>query len=318
MAEDNDLPEKQPGDFTEMTIGIYGVSSQSGRAYFADYISKGYSVIGYARPSGHGKNIVSEITKEKGLWLRRPQNQNDEMTRFVTLGRNKITNEISKLVELSDIIIIAIPSNYHSEAVEELKVHGLAGKKIPIILSPSRTFAPPYIWKVLGNNFPVVCFSTVPYSCKALAPATVYIKRRKRTWFASLEGKFHADETNLVRKLFPQAVLSTAPAATSLNNIGAVFHPASYLLNLEEIEQAKKENRSYSFYIEGIARKPNIGKYIEKIDQVRLSIAHNLGIETFGLASDPREDAWRAFMQELRMAEGKETTVLSQLNIGLT
>ena len=36
-----------------MTIGVYGIGSQSGRAYFADYLSKGYDVIGYARNSAN-------------------------------------------------------------------------------------------------------------------------------------------------------------------------------------------------------------------------------------------------------------------------
>ena len=62
---------------------------------------------------------------------------------------------------------------------------GIWRKRIPIILSPSRSVASPYMWKILGERYPIICFSTCPYSCKAPKPEVSLIKRRKRTFVAS-------------------------------------------------------------------------------------------------------------------------------------
>mgnify|MGYP001314960705 CR=1 FL=1 len=293
------------------TIGIYGVSSQSGKAYVADYISRGYRVVGYARPSENGKRTVGAMVQRKGIQLDRPSNQNHEPSHFVALGDSIVTHDTRKLVDMSDVIILAIPSHYHVDVLRELTSHGLASseRNIPIVLSPSRTLAVPYIWQVVGRSYPVLSFSTIPYSCKSLGDSSVYIKRRKRAWIASLEGDFSTEQKDMMQNLFPQMVISDTPAATSLNNIGAVFHPAGYLMNLSAIEEAERENRPYAFYIDGIGKNLEVGRCIEKIDQVRLSIADRLGLETYGLAGRPREEEWSRFINKLREEEASHSNI---------
>ena len=166
-----------------MVIGVYGLSSQSGLAYFADYVNKGYDVIGYARDTEHGRNVVNAISDSGGINLERPQNSNHEESKFIPLGGNIVTNDVHSLVNNSDIIIIALPSIYQVDAVKEMvQTQVLPAKRVPIVLSPSRTVATPYIWQVTGEHYPVVCFSTCPYSCKMPGLNTSIIKRRKRTW----------------------------------------------------------------------------------------------------------------------------------------
>lgn len=288
-----------------MVIGIYGISSQSGRAYLADYISRGYKVVGYARASEHGAKVVDAINVKGGLYLERPDNTNNEFSRFVALGNSIVTNDLEKLVGLSDIIIIALPSIYHEEAVKEMCEKGIWKRRIPIVLSPSRSVASPYLWNIIGIRYPIVCFSTCPYSCKAPKEDVAYIKRRKRTWMISLEGDFNLSQIELVKELFPQGALSRIPALTSLNNIGAVFHCATYLLNYDEIQNSVITGIPFSFYIDGIAKRPEVGEVLEEIDQVRLQIAQHLGIEVFGLRGEPREDTWRKLTNGLRALEAE-------------
>ena len=289
-----------------MTIGIYGLSSRSGMAFFADYANRGYRVIGYARGGEHGKAVVDAIKTAGGVNLERPQNSNHEESKFVPLGENIVTNDISELVVGADIIIIALPSIYQEGAVLDMvSVSAMKDKQIPIVLSPSRTIASPYLWQHLGEHYPIVCFSTCPYSCKRPTLNTSIIKRRKRTWVISLEGTFTQEQVRLVKTLFPQAAVTHTPALTSLNNIGSVFHCATYLLNLPEIEKAEKENRIFSFYMEGIAQRPEVGEVLEQIDQVRLQIADKLGMSVFGLKSNPREDIWRKLTNGLRALESE-------------
>ena len=55
--------------------------------------------------------------------------------------------------------------------------------------------------------------------------------------------------------------------------------------------------------MDGIAARPEVGEVLEQIDQVRLQIAKALGIRTFGLKENPREDIWRKLTNGLRALE---------------
>lgn len=286
-----------------MTIGIYGISSQSGRAFLADYINKGYIVIGYTRSTPHGVEVLDAIHKLNGLYLERPDNSNHEPSKFIELGSSSVTSDLTYMVNNADIIIVPLPSTAHISAITEMNEVGLWRRRVPVVLAPSRSFASPYLWKIVGEQYPFICFSTCPYSCKAPRPEVALIKRRKRTYVASLEGDINKKQVDMLRELFPQAALTTTPALTSLNNIGAVFHCATYMLNKEEIDRRQEAGEIFSFYMDGIAARPEVGKVLEEIDQVRLKIADALGIRTFGLKENPREDIWRKLTNALRALE---------------
>lgn len=297
-----------------MTLGIYGISSQSGRAFLADYIDKGYKVIGYTRPTEHGNEVLDSIHNSGGIYLERPENSNHEKSKFIPMKNgSSVTANLEYMVANSDIIIVPLPSTAHLSAAREMNNVGLWKRRIPIVLAPSRSFAPPYIWTELGERYPIVCFSTCPYSCKAPASNVSLIKRRKRTYIATLEGDVNQLQVDMIRELFPQAALSKVPALSSLNNIGAVFHCATYMLNINEIERRKQAGETFSFYMDGIAARPEVGETLERIDQVRLNIANKLGIRTFGLKSHPREDIWRKLTNGLRALEEESADDISIL-----
>ncbi len=132
-----------------MIIGIYGLASQSGHAYFADMLSRGYRVIGYNRPSAHGQEVIDAIRSASGIYLERPENANHEESHFVQLGDSVVTSDVQQLVDNADIIIIALPSTYHEGAVREMCNAGLTEKKTPIVLSPSRSVASPYMLSLI-------------------------------------------------------------------------------------------------------------------------------------------------------------------------
>lgn len=295
-----------------MTIGIYGISSQSGLTYLADFLNQGHEVIGYAHGSSHGKSVVSVINKGHGLWLERPKNTNNEETRFVSLGNSVVTHDVN-LLTCADLIIVALPSIYHVDVARHLESIGISDKKIPFVLSPSRSFASPYIWQILGQGYPIICLSTCPYSCKISAPNRAYLKRRKRTYVASLEGKVVDAQEKLFKQLFHHAAVTRIPALTTLNNIGAVFHCATYILNYEEIKRREQTGESFSFYIEGIANREEVGQVLEQIDQVRLQIAAKLGLSVFGLKENPREDIWRKLTNALRALEEESSDDIDML-----
>ena len=101
-----------------MIIGIYGLGSQSGLAYFADMVNRGYTVIGYNRPSINGNSVINVINKQGGVYLERPENSNNERSHFIPLDQSQVTNDLNILVEQSYIIIITLPSIYQVASVE--------------------------------------------------------------------------------------------------------------------------------------------------------------------------------------------------------
>lgn len=278
-------------------IGICGVSVQSGKAYLADLLAMGIEVYGYARPSEHGRETVAAIERQGGIQLQRPPNSIEETSRFIPLGQSAVGHDLGRLVDESDLIIIAHPASYHEETVWQLREAGLGReRRIPIVLSPSRTLATPYLWRLLGEGYPIVSFPTCPYSCKSYEPGSIYIKRRKRFWVGSVEGDHSPRTASILGELFPQMLLSPVPATTSLGNIGAVFHPATFLLNRDEIRAARAEGRAFSFYVEGIVQNPEAARAVGEVDQVRLSIAQALGCSVFGIEGAPRDEEWAAMM----------------------
>ncbi|NLJ78446.1 MAG: hypothetical protein GX329_03715 [Tissierellia bacterium] len=298
-----------------MRIGIYGSSTQTGGAFLVDFIADGHDVYGYARETDKGIEFTDSIIDRKGIVLERFEDDGQIRSRIIPLGTNRVGHDIYDLVEHSDIIIIAHPSQFILDTIKQLNEVGIARKRIPIILGCSRTIATPYIWNILGEAYPVVCFSTSPYSAKAPAPGTVFIKRRKRNWMASLEGEFTIEDIDRIKSLFPQVLFNRVPATTSLGNIGAIFHVTPYILNYDEILARRAEGKVYSFYMEGIAQKPDVGRYMEAIDQTRLHIAHHLGLSVFGCSISPREQEWKDMMNRMRASEKQHEDDIEKLRI---
>ena len=289
---------------TTTRVGIFGVSSQSGGAYLADLLAEGAAVYGSARPTEHGRAIVDAIRSQDGIRVDRPSNSPEETRRFVPLTGSAVGHDLERLAYTSDLIVFAHPSVYHEDTARQLMTYlGRTGRTVPLVLSPSRTLATPYLWQILGPDYPIISFQTCPYACKCPQPGSVFIKRRKQAWVASAEG--HVSEGTLaqIRAWFPEVVFSEVPAAISLGNIGAVFHPTAYLLNLPAIRAAEQAGRVFSFYREGIAENPEVGPIVAEVDQIRLRIAAALGCSVFGLRECPREEEWQAIMRRVHALE---------------
>jgi hypothetical protein len=294
-------------------IGIYGVSSQSGAAFLADLITEGMLVYGYARPTEHGRAVVEAIRSQDGVQVDRPENRLNEASHFVPLMGSGVGHDLEQLARTSDLIIFSYPSLYHEEMARQLAAFlPRAGRPVPLVLAPSRTLAAPYLWRILGSDYPVVSFQTSPYACKCFRPGTVWIKRRKRAWIASAEGHVADGTLSLLRSLFPHVIFGHTPAATSLGNLGAVFHPTAYLLNLPAIREAEKAGRPFPFYIEGIAENPVVGPIVEEVDQIRLRIADVIGCSVFGLHERPREEEWAELMRRVHELEANPPADLKE------
>ena len=293
-----------------LRVGIYGLSGQSGKAYLADLLEMpSVRVYGYARPSENGKATIQALQEQGGLELQRPPNPIEPTSRFIPLGRSKVGHDLDELLGTSDVILYTHPSVYHEETTRILR-EGLIRRRIPLILSPSRTLATPYLWEILGEGHPIISLQTCPYACKSYSPGSSYIKRRKRNWIAAIEGDVPHLLTQRLQKLFPHLVYSEIPATTSLGNIGAVFHPTPYVMNYEAIQEAASRGESYSFYMQGISQNPLVGQAVGEIDQIRLRIAQAVGCKVLGLEEAPNEEGFLEVLERVKAIEGNETLSL--------
>ncbi|MBD3156168.1 MAG: hypothetical protein GF368_06010 [Candidatus Aenigmarchaeota archaeon] len=283
-------------------IGIYVASTQSGSAFLADLVDQGHDVYGYFRgTSDHAQEVMERIRGQGGVYLERP-NEIGLGSRFVDIREDQIGSDPKRLVDDCDMIVFPLPAIYQEESVHRLKDVGLTHKKRPVILAPGRSFPSPYLWRILGEGYPIVSFSTCPYSCKSPEPGRSLIKRRKRNWIGSWEGIFDGEDKKMIMNIWPQVLWTSLPGATTLNNIGAIFHPGPYILAWDEIE-TERDGENISYYMDLIANRPEVGRTIEGIDQMRLGIAVRIGLKTFGYSENPRENEWERTMEGLRREE---------------
>lgn len=277
------------------------MSGQSGTAYLADLLAAGVSVYGYARETPHGRQVVDALRRQGGIRVERPEHSIEPPSRFVPLVPGAVGHDLARLLDVSEVLVLSHPAVYHEETARLLAPALLARRpRIPLVLSPSRTLATPYLWGILGDGYPIVSLQTCPMACKAFEPGSVYIKRRKRVFVGVLEGDVPDWLTAELGGLFPQAIFGTTPAAASLGNVGAVLHPATYLMNLEAIRAAARRGEAYSFYVDGLGHSAAVGSVVERVDQFRLDLARAVGVPVFGAATDPRDGEWQRLVAPLR------------------
>jgi opine dehydrogenase len=105
-------------------------------------------------------------------------------------------------------------------------------------------------------------------------PAEAHIFRRKNTLpLAALPATRTQAVLDVVQEIYPQFIAAKNVLYTSLNNMGAIFHPALTLLNAGWIEATSGD---FEFYIEGVT--PTIGRILERLDRERVTVATALGI----------------------------------------
>jgi opine dehydrogenase len=107
-----------------------------------------------------------------------------------------------------------------------------------------------------------------------MGPAEAHIFRRKNTLpLAALPAVRTPEVLKVMEKIYPQFIAARNILYTSLDNMGAVFHPALTLLNAGWIEYAQGE---FQFYLDGVT--PSIGRMLERVDRERVTVAMAMGV----------------------------------------
>ena len=187
---------------------------------------------------------------------------------------DKVTNDIKLALEGAELIMIVTPANAHAKIARDCAPH-LKDNQV-VILNPGRTGGALEFDKVLTEekikNKPIIGEAqTLIYACRKISSTKVVIYGVKKSLsVASFPAKNTKRLIKVLNKAYPQFVPAVNVLETSLNNIGAIFHPAPTILNSARIESGEK----FDYYHEGIT--PVVATVLENIDRERLEVAKAL------------------------------------------
>ncbi len=189
-----------------------------------------------------------------------------------------VTSNISEAIEGADIIMVVIPASGHKDVAEMLAPHLRSGQII--VLNPGRTGGALQFRQILDS---AVCSpdvyiaetETFLFISRSTGPTQAHIFHRKNGVYLAALPAIH---TNLILKkihpAYPQFIPARNVFQTSIQNLGAIFHPALALLNAGWIEHSKG---NFQFYIEGTTR--STSRIIGMLDKERMSIAKALKLD---------------------------------------
>jgi opine dehydrogenase len=191
----------------------------------------------------------------------------------------RATSDLPAALEGADVVMVVTPATAHRDLAASMAPHLREGQLI--VLNPGRTFGALELRKVFDDSrrTPDVALAeaqTFLYASRAVSRWEAHIFRIKNAVpFATLPSFLIPEALALVRQPFPQFVAGSNVLATSLENIGAVFHPALTILNAGWIEATHGD---FEYYLQGIT--PSVARLLERIDDERLAVAGAVGVRS--------------------------------------
>jgi opine dehydrogenase len=170
-----------------------------------------------------------------------------------------------------------VPSSAHADVARTAAPHLRDGQIV--LLHPGRTLGAIEFVHVLRQNgcqadVTVAEAETFIYASRSDGPAQAHIFRIKEAVpLAALPATRTQQVLDAICPIYPQFIDGGNVLQTSLNNMGAIFHPALTLLNAGRIECTGGE---FQFYIEGVT--PSVARVLEVLDRERVTVAASLGI----------------------------------------
>jgi opine dehydrogenase len=188
------------------------------------------------------------------------------------------SNNIEECLEGVDVLMVAVPALGHRFIARTCAPH-LQENQI-VVLNPGRTGGALEFFHTLREEgvkrLPFIAEAqTFLYASRAMGPAHAKIFSIKNAVpLATLPAYWIPGVLKVIHKVFPQFVPGDNILKTSLDNIGAIFHPALTVLCASWIEETHGD---FEYYIQGASE--SVAKILEKLDKERLDIAAALGIK---------------------------------------
>jgi len=242
-------------------------AGHGGKAMAADLASRGFRVRLFNRTFER----VETIQIRGGIEL---QAENGEH-RFGPI--ETVSSDMGPVLEGAEVIMVVVPATAHRDIATFCVPHLRDGQIV--MLNPGRTGGAIEFRQVLreqGCQAQVVVAEaqTLIFASRSMGPAEAKIFRTKNTVpLAALPATDTPRVLAALQLAYPQFIPAKNVLHTSLDNMGAVFHPALTVLNSARIESTRGD---FEFYIEGVT--PTVAHILEAVDRERVTVAASLGI----------------------------------------
>jgi len=243
-------------------------AGNGGKAMAAHLALKGFPVTLYNRTLGN----IAAIKELGGIEL---ESYEGGPRGFGQLAL--VTSDMGQALERANIIMVVVPATAHADVARAAAPYLRDGQII--LLNPGRTGGVLELAHVLQQrgcaaDVTVAEAETLIYASRSEGPTQVRIFRIKDAVpLAALPATRTPRVLQALSPAYPRFIDGTSILHTSLNNMGAIFHPALTMLNAGRIESTGGE---FQFYIDGVT--PSVAHVLEVLDRERVTVAAALGI----------------------------------------
>jgi opine dehydrogenase len=239
----------------------------------------GLATAGHISLKGHSVNLFSfykqeidPVSEKGGIELE------GDVAGFAKL--NRITTGIDEAIKDVDLIMVIMPALAHKNVASLLA--GCIENGQVILLSPGRTGGALEVYQAfrryqLKKKVVLAECQTFLYATESRGPAHVEImKAKNRVRASALPATDNDAFMNVMSEIYPEYAAATNALETSINNTGAVVHPAPMLMNSGLLEKAAR-GEDLRYYRDIISRFV-CEQVMEKIDQEKSDVARAFGV----------------------------------------
>ena len=239
----------------------------------------GQAIAGYLGTIGHDVSLydidvnrIKQIQQKGGIQLQ------GKLSGFGKLAC--ATTEISEVVCNADVIMVTTTANAHQAVAESIAPYIEEGQVI--ILNPGRTcgalvFKQTLENKLVSKRYYLAEAQTLVYACRIIEDGIVnVIGIKDEVYLAGLPASDTQHILNVIQPIYPCFQEVPNILHTSLENIGAIFHPCICLMNAATIERQYE----FWFYRDMTER---VADFIEQCDHERLAVGKAYGIDLIGV-----------------------------------
>jgi len=271
-------------------------AGHGGKAMAADLAAKGFPVNLYNRTAAHIREIAArqEIVVEY-------ENGTSRRGRLAL-----VTSDIAEALDGADVVMVVVPASGHRTVAASCAPHLRDGQIV--ILNPGRTGGALEFRQILNRegclaDVIVAEAGTFIFASRSAGPAQARIFRRKNAVpLAALPATRTGHVLEAVCEAYPQFIPAPNVLHTSLDNMGAIFHPALILLNAGWIERTMGD---FQLYTDGVT--PSTAEVLAVLDRERVTIAAALGVQARSAVQ---------WLKDAYSAEGKTIYEAVQANTG--
>lgn len=213
----------------------------------------------------------TKIEKLKGLAYIRLQGKIEGIGKV-----SCFTTEAGEIIPEADIVMITTTANAHQAVAKSIAPFVKNGQII--ILNPGRTCGALVFKQALkeagcNKRYYLGEAQTLVYACRLINDGLVNIIGVKdEVLLSALPASDTKHILRTINKYYPCFIEADNVLRTSLENIGAIFHPCVCLFNAATIE---RQNEFY-FYRDMTEQ---VARFIEKFDKERISVGKAYGID---------------------------------------